>query len=207
MKLKLKADCARGVFPLGDPSPGLPKKLKAGSFPWCGCRQSAVYDRAPFLSPALRSLHGHSGFSGSLYSSFGSADLPIPYPSLLSLSLSLFVDDEAYASHHHGNRKRKRSCSGLSFLFLFWLSSSPRPSAMWAEVCRNGRETQEYKPPKGKLGSKEGAQRAELPHIFHHIFLFTVQTPLFCQEPLLLPMPLLEPLYLHRRGKCRLHQM
>ena len=47
------------------------------------------------FSPALRSLHGRPGCSGSI-------DLPIACPFLL-LSLSLLADNEAYASLHHGD--------------------------------------------------------------------------------------------------------
>ena len=49
---------------------------------------SAVYDCAPSLYPALRSLHGRPGCSGSI-------DLPTSCP-----SLSPIADDEAYAYHH-----------------------------------------------------------------------------------------------------------
>ena len=52
---------------------------------------SAVYDCAPSLSPALRSLHGRPGCSGSI-------DLPTSCPSLSPLSIS--ADDEAYALDH-----------------------------------------------------------------------------------------------------------
>ena len=70
--------------------------MKAGttSLVWCGwCRQSTTeLDCAPSLSPALWSLHGRPGCSGSI-------DLPTSYH---SLSLSPVADDEAYAYHHGG---------------------------------------------------------------------------------------------------------
>ena len=52
---------------------------------------SAVCDCAPSLPPALRSLHGRPGCSGSI-------DLPTSCPSL-SLPSPL-ADDEAHAYHH-----------------------------------------------------------------------------------------------------------
>ena len=55
---------------------------------------SAVYDCAPSLSPALRSLHGRPGCSGSNRST----DLLPPLP--LSLSPFISADDEAYALIH-----------------------------------------------------------------------------------------------------------
>ena len=48
--------------------------MKADYFSWCGwCRQSTT--ASPSLSPALRSLHGRPGCSGSI-------DLPTSCPSL-----------------------------------------------------------------------------------------------------------------------------
>ena len=79
---------------------------------------SAVSDCAISVSPAVRSLHGRPGCSGS-------TELPT---SCSSLSLSPFADDEAYVYHHGDASSTSPSASRRpnrpNSRFLAWVMTS-----------------------------------------------------------------------------------